>query len=419
VDLDISTESQHLPSVNQSTVSEESERERLQGLLSFENLEAELRREVIALEGAARTEQHHAVTLTSEAVDEAKELLKLFGIPYVQSPSEADAQCAVLQTLGLVDGIVSDDSDILVFGGDTVFRYAFSSQHELELYNMEDIQTELGLDHDSLIFLAFLLGGDYADGISKVGPRAGLDIVNAFPGPDGMLKFKAWLEAFQAGNEDYGMVLEPPSAEFIKRHGKLAMGMKLPPSFPNASVMDAYTNPKVDSSSEPFSWGWPDLSGLRQFATDKFGWTMDRIDSNLLPIIQKYTAALSDKQPKIETFFTHASIHGRKLPAKSPKKKAMETREASTGSLSGDGDAESEGQPTSLPHRGSPSLLSASVETPARRVSSRATQAKNSKKRKRAAGTSPLKPVLEAEREAASDDEYLEPAPQTKRGKRK
>ena len=321
-ELDLSTESQKMPSVNQSVVSEE-EVQRV-SLRSFENLEEELKREVTMLQGEAIQGQNQAVTLTSEAVDEAKELLRLFGIPFVQSPSEADAQCAILQNLGLVDGIVSDDSDILVFGGDTVFRYAFSQYHELELYNMEDIQTELGLNHHSLVFLAMLLGGDYADGISKVGPKVALDIVTEFPGPDGMAHFKSWIQAFQQGHEDYDMVLAPPSAPFVKRYAKLLSTIKLPESFPHPSVIDAYQNPSVDPSKEAFSWGWPNLAGLRQFALDKFGWTKDRVDTNILPIIQRYTAALLDKQPKIETFFTQTSIHGRKRTgnASTPNKRA-------------------------------------------------------------------------------------------------
>jgi DNA excision repair protein ERCC-5 len=316
-ELDVSTESQRVPSVNQSFVSEE-ELQR-SSLHSFEDLEVELQREVAMLEGEARQGQNQAVTLTSEAVDEAKELLRLFGIPFIQSPSEADAQCAALQCLGLVDGIVTDDSDILVFGGDTVFRYAFSQHHELELYNMEDVKTELGIDHDGLIFLALLLGGDYADGIKKVGPKAALDIVTEFPGPQGIYQFKSWLSSFQNGREEYDMILVPPSASFIKKYKKLLQTMVLPASFPNPSVLDAYQNPPVDNSKEPFSWGWPNLAGLRQFALDKFGWTRERVDTNLLPVIQIYTAALSDTQPKIETFFTQVSIHGNKSKSSSSK----------------------------------------------------------------------------------------------------
>jgi DNA excision repair protein ERCC-5 len=70
--------------------------------------------------------------------------LELFGIPYLVSPSESDAQCAVLEQLGLVDGIISDDSDIFLFGGRNVYKHVFDKQHEPCLFSMDDIERNLG-----------------------------------------------------------------------------------------------------------------------------------------------------------------------------------------------------------------------------------------------------------------------------------
>jgi DNA excision repair protein ERCC-5 len=58
-------------------------------------------------------------TVTDEMLLEAKQLLQLFGVPYVEAPAEAESQCAELERLGLVDGIVTEDSDVFVFGGKT------------------------------------------------------------------------------------------------------------------------------------------------------------------------------------------------------------------------------------------------------------------------------------------------------------
>jgi DNA excision repair protein ERCC-5 len=102
-----------------------------------ENMERELQAEVGRMQSERRAQAGQAQGVTDEMIEDCKELLQLFGVPYVESPGEADAQCAILEKLGLVDGIVSDDSDIFLFGGNNVFRHAFDRRYHLELYSIK------------------------------------------------------------------------------------------------------------------------------------------------------------------------------------------------------------------------------------------------------------------------------------------
>ncbi len=69
-------------------------------------------------------------TITDEMKMDILNLLQLTGIPWIESPSEAEAQCAALEELGLVDGIVTEDSDVFVFGGRKVYKVSSSNLTE-------------------------------------------------------------------------------------------------------------------------------------------------------------------------------------------------------------------------------------------------------------------------------------------------
>jgi hypothetical protein len=76
-------------------------------------------------------------------VADVQYLLQLLGIPYVVSPSEAEAQCAMLERLHLTNGSITDDNDVFLFGGSIVFRNVCSKRKGVERYTSEDIQKNL------------------------------------------------------------------------------------------------------------------------------------------------------------------------------------------------------------------------------------------------------------------------------------
>ena len=63
-----------------------------------------------------------ADSVTGDMFGDCQELLQLFGLPYIIAPMEAEAQCAWLDSNGLVDGVVTDDNDVFLFGGEHVYR---------------------------------------------------------------------------------------------------------------------------------------------------------------------------------------------------------------------------------------------------------------------------------------------------------
>jgi Holliday junction resolvase YEN1 len=106
-----------------------------------------------------------------------KEMLRCFGIPYQEAPGEAEAECARLQRLDIVDAVWSQDSDCLMFGcglwihDDRVAKEKGSKDRSKEntkksgknvrIVRAKDMKDRLNLDREGLVLFTMLVGGDY------------------------------------------------------------------------------------------------------------------------------------------------------------------------------------------------------------------------------------------------------------------
>ncbi|KAI8367523.1 uncharacterized protein BYT42DRAFT_648548 [Radiomyces spectabilis] len=247
----------------------------------IQSVREELYRDMKELNKQQRKEMGNTDDITQQMVQDIQELLRLFGIPYMISPMEAEAQCAELLRLSLIEGVVTDDSDVFLFGASRVYKNMFNQQKYVECYVAQDVEREMQLDRKKLIQLAFLLGSDYTDGIPGVGPVAAMEILDEFHDPNDdkleapLEKFRAWYES----KEDH--------TDFQRRFRKRHKDLEIPEDFPSPLVKEAYYHPMVDSSGEPFEWGAPQLDMLRIFLMEAFTWSEKKADEVLLPVIQE------------------------------------------------------------------------------------------------------------------------------------
>jgi len=276
--------------------------------------------ELRQLRNQQKKDRRDADEVTQIMITECQALLKLFGIPYITAPMEAEAQCAELVRLKLVDGIVTDDSDTFLFGGTRVYKNMFNSNKLVECYLAKDLETELSLSREQLISLAQLLGSDYTEGIPGVGPVTAIEILSEFPGRDGLADFKEWwLDIQHHGRPREADAAIPFRRKFRKSH---AAKLFLPLGFPSPAVFEAYLQPEVDSNPEKFQWGVPDLDGLRQFLMSTIGWGQERTDEVLVPVIRDMNKrAVEGTQSNITRYFEGSVGSGAK-EAFAPRQRA-------------------------------------------------------------------------------------------------
>ncbi|KAK0485261.1 hypothetical protein IW261DRAFT_1461585 [Armillaria novae-zelandiae] len=274
----------------------------------------EIDNEIKALDQQRKAAMRDSEDVNQQMVNQIMMMLRLFGIPYITAPMEAEAQCAELVTLGLVDGIITDDSDVFLFGGQRVFKNMFNQSKTVECFLTSDLTRELGLDRGTLVRLAYLLGSDYVDGLPGVGPVVAMELLKEFPGDGGLHKFKEWWLKVQTGKDRE----EDNKPTFRKRFKKKFKDLYLPSEWPNPAVRDAYYHPIVDESDEPFKWGLPDLDALRGFLHEELGWLQSKVDDLLVPIIQKMgkrgQAAAMNRQGNLNGFFDVAAGSGTFAP---------------------------------------------------------------------------------------------------------
>ena len=100
------------------------------------SVERLLEQEEQTTRGAVEARNRHmrdSETLTEDMVEDIIEMLQLFGLPYLIAPSEAEAQCAALEMLGVVDGVVTEDSDTFLFGARTIYKNMFDDKRFVEV----------------------------------------------------------------------------------------------------------------------------------------------------------------------------------------------------------------------------------------------------------------------------------------------
>lgn len=152
----------------------------------------------------AYPEFQKAVDVTPYMARQLIEELKKMSIQYVVAPYEADAQLAYLEKKGIVDGILSEDSDLLVYGakrlitkldqhGDCIeiSRSDFASCRDMTLAGFTDADFRL---------MAILSGCDYLPSINKVGLKTAHTYVRKYKHVEKILRILQFEQKFTVPN---------------------------------------------------------------------------------------------------------------------------------------------------------------------------------------------------------------------------
>jgi len=137
----------------------------------------------------ARAKASQSSRLTQEMIDQADDLLDRLGIPTLQAAGEGEATAAEAVKDGEAFALVTQDYDSLLFGTPRVVRNLTSTQKrkvpgkdeyrqvEPEIVRLEQVLDELDVTREQLVTVAILMGTDFNEGISGIGPKTAVKAV--------------------------------------------------------------------------------------------------------------------------------------------------------------------------------------------------------------------------------------------------
>lgn len=224
----------------------------------------------------ARKYAEASTVLRTDMVSDAKHLLDAMGIPWVDAPSEGEAQASLMAAEGTVRAVASQDHDSLVFGAPVLVRnVTISGKRRLpskgivinvqpERITLSQVLAATGLTREQLVDFAILLGTDFnPDGFEGVGPVTAL--------------------------------------KYLKKHGRLEAITELQDSLRSVKyeeIREFYLHAPATQGIKP-TWKPLDREAIMSFLVGQHSFSRERVESAL----QRVSSAKVQPSETLEKWF--------------------------------------------------------------------------------------------------------------------
>lgn len=219
------------------------------------------------------------VRVTKEHNEEAKKLLRLMGVPVVEAPSEAEAQCAALVKSGKAWATGTEDMDALTFGTPIMVRHlTFVEARKAPIVevHLNKVLEGLKLTMDQFVDMCILCGCDYCDKIKGIGEKRAYELI---------VKYGTLEEVVKNLDKD--------------KH-------PIPENFPFAEIREIFRKPEVtDPATIDLKWEDPDEEGLKKFLVEEKGFNEERVVKAIAKLKKNRETSV---QGRIDTFFTPIGV---------------------------------------------------------------------------------------------------------------
>jgi len=136
--------------------------------------------DIEAIEAFIKKKEDQNTRITGEDCDNLKQMITFFGGTYIQAPGEAEALAAYIYSIGQVKAVVTEDTDILVYGVETYISGLNSATGECDAIYLSEVLEATELNIEEFRDFCIMCGCDYGDNIKGVGVATSLKHIQKY-----------------------------------------------------------------------------------------------------------------------------------------------------------------------------------------------------------------------------------------------
>ena len=139
---------------------------------------------VSVVEGYLRKIKQNYFEIYPEDFVTTREILDIFGFPCVTAPLEAETLCGILCKNGLVDAVMTDDTDIFIYGCPVTLRKLDFKTETFEEINYKDILAAMNFTPQQFLDFCIMCGVDYNKNINGISTKKSYDYITKYKNID-------------------------------------------------------------------------------------------------------------------------------------------------------------------------------------------------------------------------------------------
>ncbi|KAJ3914219.1 PIN domain-like protein, partial [Lentinula edodes] len=266
----------------------------------------------------------------------SRTIIKHVGYYCHTAPGEAEAELVDLYKQGIIDTVLSKDSDVFPLGATSVMKVivpkgpgnSWRKDLRVRVYRSET----MGYSQGGFILIALLLRNDLTSGVNGIGHQTARGLAQSGFGDDLLSAYQLFSEdlqqlsqAFQKLNEDMVYEIEHNKRGKMGSRSPIRAGIFRDSKFPMVAdipALDAFLRPATSSSRGlPLAQSslrlpmLPDIPGITKFCTTYFAWseklTLEHLHTYLWSgVVMRMLCSVSDQQiPSMHTTNDIPEIH--------------------------------------------------------------------------------------------------------------